>query len=657
MSVTILGTIPSQQFAAAYGIQGTRIVGYAYDSANHAFLWDSSNPTASPTEFGQITGQTDAVASAIDGDNVVGWVNDGSYHGALWDASNPTAAPTVLGTWVGQTDSFASGVSGNYIVGTATDGSGNNHGVLWDATNPTATPVELSMGSYTSVNSIQQITGTIAVGYAFDGSHFFPVYWDVTVPGTIGTFGAISGQLDGFAFGVSSLYATGQATDGTYQPVLWDLSNPTAAPILLGTTPGQTYGYGNQLDGTWIVGNVENPADFAAIWPVINPTAAPTLLETIPDQVFAAAFSISSGLFVGQANDSLVGYATLWTTPDLGFTADAVIHFPGGSFTADATIALPVYCDDFSRSVSAGLGDGYVFLPSTLTGVTYKSSTNVENSQLQVNGSKVVSTNENGWVYGLPEPVATAGFISFDFYVPSSWNYTNSTPLWRIHADSHDRANGVSIRIGAAPSTSTALFVSGRAYNGGSIFSWTPSATAAWFTAKTTFDETSYSFLIKPQGTPDSSAEYTESGALDQGNAGFTDELYVYTTTGSNDVLDNLCYNAQPYGFTADAVIALRTRFTADAVIVPRHFTADALIRRTQSGSITADATISPHHITANAFFIDLGLLKHFRDRDHEGTLADTAVVLDAAVGPWPAGITLRAVLLDIWDWISRGGK
>jgi hypothetical protein len=56
---------------------------------------------------------------------------------------------------------------------------------------------------------------------------------------------------------------------------------------------------------------------------------------------------------------------------------------------------------------------------------------------------------------------------------------------------------------------------------------------------------------------------------------------------------------------------------------------------------------------TLNAYVTDGDLLRHYRDRDHEGFLWDDEVVLDQDIGPWKTGTTLRQVLLDLWSFVE----
>jgi hypothetical protein len=56
---------------------------------------------------------------------------------------------------------------------------------------------------------------------------------------------------------------------------------------------------------------------------------------------------------------------------------------------------------------------------------------------------------------------------------------------------------------------------------------------------------------------------------------------------------------------------------------------------------------------TLNAYVTDTDLLRHYRDRDHEGFLFDTAIVLDEDIGPWEAGTTLREFLIELWALVE----
>lgn len=59
--------------------------------------------------------------------------------------------------------------------------------------------------------------------------------------------------------------------------------------------------------------------------------------------------------------------------------------------------------------------------------------------------------------------------------------------------------------------------------------------------------------------------------------------------------------------------------------------------------SFTVDAVI----------LTDLDLQLHHRYFDHRGTITDTLVVLDEAIGPVPAGGTLQQLLRALWEWAA----
>jgi len=67
------------------------------------------------------------------------------------------------------------------------------------------------------------------------------------------------------------------------------------------------------------------------------------------------------------------------------------------------------------------------------------------------------------------------------------------------------------------------------------------------------------------------------------------------------------------------------------------------------TGSFTADAVVGPRSFTADAWILRLRP-QHHRVRDHYGPESDLFVVLDSDVGPYKGGTPLHFVIEDILE-------
>lgn len=127
---------------------------------------------------------------------------------------------------------------------------------------------------------------------------------------------------------------------------------------------------------------------------------------------------------------------------------------------------------------------------------------------------------------------------------------------------------------------------------------------------------------------------------------------------------------AQSGSFTADGIVrkSFASSFTADGIVkraVSTQFIADSVIKRVQAGSFTADAYLfsgvisafTADAITRRAAATSFTVMahiaggnrwRHHRVRDHFGAEDTLYVVLAEDIGPWIAGTPVQYVLDDL---------
>jgi hypothetical protein len=358
---------------------------------------------------------------------------------------------------------------------------------------------------------------------------------------------------------------------------------------------GSANGDGEDLDGTFTTIAVEPGNTYTAkvgwlangksgykLWKTSDPEPADWMAVSITGET--SSFS-DQWLDFWYDSDSEVAYLD-----NLSFD-DTEPDLPSGQFTLDAIIAPPEVCDDFARTVAAGLGTGpvgdYEFVPSTDPGTYVSTQSNEAFSALSVNGSNVVTNGSSQrHVYRLPLPAALDGTLEFDIWIPASHG-TDGQPIWLVRLDSQSRSRGVGFEIDAVPGSTSDYYIF-RDYNGGTGITWTPASPGNWYTVKFIYGQSgAITVLVKPQGSDDSAAEATTSGTLGVDNQGYGDILVIDTPTSfSGDILDNFCYRpieVPPPGFTLDAVLR-RTQVGS--------VTLDASFAYQRTGSITADAVL-----------------------------------------------------------------
>lgn len=147
--------------AAAYGVNGSRIVG---EASGVAVLW--SDTGAAPVALGTLGGATSAAYAVSGAGLVVGEAQDGAGEalGALWrvPASGPPAGPVALPPLPGHVASVALGVNdAGEIAGESVAPTGAVRAVVWtlDAGGTPGAPVDLGAGGAAAVNASYRVVG------------------------------------------------------------------------------------------------------------------------------------------------------------------------------------------------------------------------------------------------------------------------------------------------------------------------------------------------------------------------------------------------------------------------------------------------------------------------------------------------------------------
>lgn len=355
-------------------------------------------------------------------------------------------------------------------------------------------------------------------------------------------------------------------------------------------------------------------------------------------------------------------------------------------------------CDPMSITSTYGLGSEYPFIPGSTDpmaayNVNYTSSSggagaidDETQAFVQGDGSKIVMpttvTSMTHNAYSILGRRAVAGTAQFDFFVPAPNPSTNGL------------GGGIDVIFDTGAYANGFGFFILNTVSGGSLFQIyilhrlekTAAAVDAyiptnntWYTLKLLYDDVGRQVvLLKAQGADDSAALL--SSELDM-QAAYPDTLQDYVVgrgtgdrviftrvaNGHNLAFDNFCWTAER--LTLDAVFVVPTgqfsftiravtqkvqtgSFSLDAQFIQtvHSITANAVIRAARAGSFVVNAAVSAVHFSLDAFIVDNALWRHYRDRDHSGTLLDTSVVLTQPLGPWAAGTTLHEVLLDLWQ-------
>lgn len=342
------------------------------------------------------------------------------------------------------------------------------------------------------------------------------------------------------------------------------------------------------------------------------------------------------------------------------------------------------FCDPLSITSSYGMGPEYPFIPlsgDTVSDSFAKSTINDETLAFVFgDGSKITTTTVSTTTrnaYAIPGRRAEAGYAQFDFFVPTPNPSVNSNGSGIKVLLDRDRAfsQGFGVQV-------VGLLGGGSTFNMQALHTYTSGATSAfvfaptnntWYTIKVMYDGTGrQTVLVKVQGDPDSAAINSNEQNLQFESQGTGDRVVFSRNLNGNTIaLDNLC--ALGLRITIDSIIGnpagqfslainavfQRTQtgsFAIDARVSQSldRFTINSLLLRTQAGSVFLDAALAAKGFLVDGFITDNGLLRHFRDRDHDGTLLDTSVVLTDDLGPWQAGATLREILVDLWAWVEK---
>lgn len=346
-------------------------------------------------------------------------------------------------------------------------------------------------------------------------------------------------------------------------------------------------------------------------------------------------------------------------------------------------------CDPLAITSTYGMGPEYPFIPGsdddafpTLSTFFTKSTTNdptaamVSGDGSKINTSVVASTTLNA--YRLLGRRAIAGYLQFDFFVPTP-NPGADAIQSGVHVllDGPERtySQGFGVEAISFPGGGSLFQIRALHEYANTAFSVDSfvATNNTWYTAKVMYDGTGrQSVLVKPQGAADSAAIVESELDFQSPVKGSGDRIaFRRVANGHNFATQNLCWlglrltldavlvvPAGQFSFTANAVLGATQSgsFTINAQFIQLNhtITMDALVAATITRSFSVDALLAPLGFAINAFITDNGIVRHFRDRDHDGTLLDTAVVLDQDFGPWKKGMTLHDLLRELWEWVEK---
>lgn len=331
---------------------------------------------------------------------------------------------------------------------------------------------------------------------------------------------------------------------------------------------------------------------------------------------------------------------------------------------------MSIGLDGFHRTTAYGLGTG--FCTYTWDGRDTSFATAAD-SIFYVDGETVViPASGSAWdSYTLTSFTSPKrnGWLSFDIFLPaidpSSGGTVEFWPALFVRSAWTDEWMEMGVFIEQDYSHTDALYltVCQTATGAGRGYSVGPLTGDLWYTLKVQWDvgtagngpgdgSSSASYKFWERGTAEPDWQYT-TAADDFNSPSFTDTwLDFYYGGTSLAYLDNLQFGDTDFhGLTLDSYIS--------GLTTP-HFTIEAALKATQTGSFTIDALIPFPALTIDAFIVGAILQKHFRDRDHTGTLGTTYVLLDSAVGQFGVGSNLNEIftylVAMVPEWSSYSG-
>lgn len=304
---------------------------------------------------------------------------------------------------------------------------------------------------------------------------------------------------------------------------------------------------------------------------------------------------------------------------------------PTGSFHARAVIAKVLFSDTFTRTHASSWGTDWQFTSSSGT--------------VSVDGA-VGRLTANGYAYTentagqLPWTNVEAGYIQFDLYVPA--DLTDNDPFTYVL-----QGGPQEFYAEAGWTTSNQYYVGIYSFGVGSQdaeFRFNPTA-STWYRFRWTWS-----------GYPEGPTGVKAWKVSDP-------EPQVFNDTGSHstnaDWTPAAWFDVQweldaPFAEQAGYDNFILASFGAPADPATRRtFTANAVKRQfSLSGSLTADAVIAPLHFTADAWLMG-GRLQHHRQADHYGSIQDTSVVIASPIGQYPAGTDVHTILVSLYARIA----
>lgn len=408
-----------------------------------------------------------------------------------------------------------------------------------------------------------------------------------------------SGWVTSYANATDGTTIVGQMSGGANPQAgcFWTIASPTSAATAftdLGGGGGASSVVGNLAVGYSYDGS---SISWAVAFDVANPTNTPTTLGSITSQSGASALWTDGVIIVGYAWDASLTYAVMWDASN-PTAAPAVLGHAITGFTA--AYAYGVDGNNIAGYMDYNPGTGSLRVP-----VIWDASNPTANPTIYPIGAN----------YGAGQGVRGDTLVGFDNngtgYYGAVWQVSNSS------------ASPTYLGLDIGTVTGGYAGNAGSGYVAGYIYG---TATRAAYWALSDLSTT----VVLPVPT------------------GF-DSTYAYNASGVwivGEVDDNIGSNGFLAAIWDGPVIG--HFFTADAVIIQPHFTANAVIKANVARTFTADAFVAFPTIKADAFIVGTGEQPHFPTRDHISEQADTFVMLDSTIGPYPAGTLLREVLLDL---------